>query len=86
MDTDSFILHIKTDDFYRDIKDDVKNKFDTSNYTEHRSLPIRMNKTVVGLMKVELGGKIIRFIELKPKTYSYLTDYQWNVCVDKYNT
>ena len=25
MDTDSFIIHIKTEDFYNDIADDIKN-------------------------------------------------------------
>ena len=33
MDTDSFIMHIKTEDFYKDIADDVEKKYDTSNYT-----------------------------------------------------
>ena len=32
MDTDSFIMHIKTEDFYKDIADDVEKRFDTSNY------------------------------------------------------
>ena len=32
MDTDSFITHIKTEDFYKDIADDIKNRYDTSNY------------------------------------------------------
>ena len=32
MDTDSFVMHIKTNDFYKDISDDVDNRFDTSNY------------------------------------------------------
>ena len=31
MDTDSFIMHIKTKDFYKDIANDVKKRFDTSN-------------------------------------------------------
>ena len=31
MDTDSFV-HSKTEDFYKDIPDDVKNRYDTSNY------------------------------------------------------
>ena len=32
MDTDSFIIHIKTEDFYKDIADDVKKRYDTSDY------------------------------------------------------
>ena len=75
MDTDSFIMNIKTNDFYKDISDDVDNRFDTSNYEVKRSLPIGKNKKVIGLMKDELGGEIItEFIALRPKTYSYLTD------------
>ena len=75
MDTDSFIMNIKTNDFYKDISDDVECKFDTSNYQVTRPLPIGKNKKVIGLMKDELGGEIItEFIALRPKTYSYLTD------------
>ena len=33
------------------------------------------NKKVIGLMKDELGGKIIvEFFTLRPRTYPYLTD------------
>ena len=75
MDTDSFIMNIKTNDFYKDISDDVDNRFDTSNYEVKRPLPIGKNKNVIGLMKDELGGEIItEFVTLRPKTYSYLTD------------
>ena len=75
MNTDSFIMHIKTEDFYKDIADDVEKRFDTSNYECDRPLPIRKNKKVIGLMKDELGGKIMtEFVALRPKTYSYLTD------------
>ena len=35
MDTDSFIIHIKTEDFYKDIVNDVEKQFDTSNYVEN---------------------------------------------------
>ena len=74
-DTDSFIINIKTNDFYEDIARDVENRFDTSNYEVNRPLPMGKNKKVIGLMKDELGGKIItEFVTLKPKTYSYLTD------------
>ena len=75
MDTDSFIMNIETNDFYKDISDDVDNRFNTSNYEVKRPLPIGKNKKVIGLMKDELGGKIVmEFIALRPKTYSYLTD------------
>ena len=39
MDTDSFIIPIKTEDVYEDIADDVEKRFDTSNYEVDRSLP-----------------------------------------------
>ena len=89
MDTDSFVMHIKTNDFYKDIASDVENRFDTSNYEVNtaepsslersalarRPLPTGKNKKVIGLMKFGLGGKIItEFVTLRPKTYSFLTD------------
>ena len=75
MDTDSFVMHIKTNDFYKDIASDVENRFDTSNYEVNRPLPTGKNKKVIGLMKDELGGKIItKFVTLRLKTYSFLTD------------
>ena len=75
MDTDSFIMNIRTNDFYKDIANDVENRFDTSNYEVNRPLPTGKNKKIIGLMKDELGGKIItEFFTLRPKTYSFLTD------------
>ena len=75
MDTDSFIMHIKTEDFYKDIANDVEKRFDTLIYEDNRPLPTGKNKKVIGLMKDELGGKVMtEFVALRPKTYSYLTD------------
>ena len=84
MDTVSFMMNIKTNDFYKDIANDVENRFHTSNYEANtsgtsalarRPLPTGKNKKVIGLMKDELGGKIItEFVTLRPKTYSFLTD------------
>ena len=75
MDTGSFIIHIKTEDVYQDIANDVEKRFHTSNYEVKRPLPIGKNKKVVGLMKDELGGKVMtEFAALTPKTYSYLMD------------
>ena len=48
-------------------------RFGISNYEVNRPLPTGKNKKVIGLMKDELGGKIItEFVILRPKTYSYL--------------
>ena len=74
-DTDSLVMNIKTKDFYKDIAQDVEERFDTSNYDDDRPLPKGKNKKVIGLMKDELGGGIItEFVALRPKTYSYMTD------------
>ena len=55
MDTDSFIIHIKTESVYEKIANDVEKRFDTSNYEVHRPLPTGKNKKVNGLIKDELG-------------------------------
>ena len=75
MDTDSFVVNIKTKDFYKDITENVKERVDTSNYIYDRPLPTGVNKKVIGLMKDELGGDIItEFVALRPKTYSCITN------------
>ena len=55
IDTDSFIFHVKTEDIYKDIAEDVETRFDTSNLEIDRPLPKEKNKKVTGLMKDELG-------------------------------
>ena len=73
MNTDSFIVYIKTDDIYKDVAEDVETRFDTTNNELDRSLCKEKNKKVTGWMKKELCGKLmIRFVELRAKTYSYL--------------
>ena len=61
MDADSFIVYIKTEDFYKDISDDIKKQFDTSNYNEddNRLLPRGMSKKSNWSSKDALGGKIM---------------------------
>ena len=75
MDTDSYVYDIKTEDFYKDIAGDVEARFDTSGYKDKpcsRPLPVGKNKKVIGLMKDELGGEIMKeFVSLRPKMYSY---------------
>ena len=91
-DTDNFIMHIKTDDFYKDIRADVDKWFDTSNFNknDNRPLEIGKNKKVLGKFKDEVGGKIMtKFVALRAKTYSFLIDeytdedYEKNKLVNK---
>ena len=61
-------MSIKTNDFYKDIANDVEKRFDNSNYEVNRPLPTGKSKKVIGLMKHELGGKIItEFVTLQTK-------------------
>ena len=76
-DTDSFLIYIKTEDFFEDISNDVEKWFYTSNYNKKDKIPFPIGKNikVPGLIKDELGGKIItEFVALRTKTYSYLDD------------
>ena len=69
-----FNYEIETEDFYRDIAKNVEKRFDTSGYSkdDNRPLLIRERNKVIGLMKDELGGKIMtEFVALRAK----------NVCV-----
>ena len=54
MDTDSFIIHTKIEDFYKDIADYVKKWFDTSNYKEDDTRPLStgMNKKEIGFLRM----------------------------------
>ena len=77
MNTDSFVIHIETEDFYKYIANGVEKWFDISNYDENddRPLPIGKKKKVIGLFKNELGGKIMKeFCAVRVKTYAYLMD------------
>ena len=44
MDTNSLIIYIKTEEFYKDIADDVERLFDTSNYDEKDEIPLPIGK------------------------------------------
>ena len=91
-DTDSFIINIKTEDFFEDISNDVERWFDISNYDKNNKwpLPISKNKNVPSLLKDELERKIItEVVALRPKTYAYLIDgyddddYEKNKIINK---
>ena len=74
MDTDSLVYNINTDDFYEDIASNIKPRFAMSGYSNSqvRPLPMGVNKNVIGLMKNELGRRIMtKFLALRPKLYTY---------------
>ena len=76
-DTDSLMYEIETEDFFKDISEDVKNRFDTSDYPENHpsGIPTGINKKVLGMFKDEAAGKIIKeFVGLRSKLYSYKMD------------
>ena len=86
MDTNSFIIDIKTEDFYEDIANDVERWFDTSNYDKNdkRPLPIGKNEKAIGLFKDELGGKIMtEVVANRARTYAYLLDNDSEIKKDK---
>ena len=73
-DTDSLMYEIQTEDFYKDISEDVKDRFDTSGYpSDHPSgISSGFNKKVLGMFKDEVNGDIIdEFVGLRAKLYSY---------------
>ena len=75
MDAGSFVVHVKTDDIYNDIAEDVETRFDTLKFGIDRPLPEGKNKKVIGLMKDELGGQIMKeVVGLRAKIYSYFKD------------
>ena len=73
-DTDSLAYEIETEDFYKDISEDMEAKFDTSNFPkDHPSgMPVGLNKKVIGMSRDECGGKIMQeFVGLRAKLLSY---------------
>lgn len=76
-DTDSLAYEIQTEDFYKDIAEDIQTRFDTSDYpVDHVShIKTGINKKVIGMFKDEAGGKQIEeFVGLRAKLYSYRMD------------
>ena len=76
-DTDSLMILVETEDFYKDITPYVYELFDTSEFTKgHPSnIPTGLNKKVIGMFKDEVGGKVItEFVGLRAKNYSYVCE------------
>ena len=75
MNTGSFIVHLKTEDIFKGVPEDVETRFHTSNFELDKPLLNGKNKKVIGLMKNELGGQIMKeLVGLRARTYSYLKD------------
>ena len=76
-DTDSLCYEIKTQNFYKDISNDVREKFDASNFDKDHPSGIEtgINEKVIEMMKDEVGGKqITEFVGLQSKLYAYKMD------------
>ena len=69
-DTDSLLYDIKTEDIYKDMKQD-SHLFDFSDYSSNHPMHSNANKKVIGKMKDETAGVPVReFIGLRSKMYS----------------
>ena len=65
------LCYMDTDNIYKD----VETRFDASNFEINRPLPKAKNKKVIGIIKEELVGQVMKeFVAIRAKTYSYLTD------------
>ena len=74
MDTDSFIMHVQTEDFYKENANDVSKWFNTSGYDKklNSPLPTGINTKVIGMFQDELNGMIIfEFCTPRAKTYAF---------------
>ena len=75
MDTESFIVYVKTNDIYKDMAEYFETTFGISNYELYRPLPNGKSKKVIGLMIAELGRTVLKeFLGLRAKIYSYLIE------------
>ncbi len=72
-DTDGLMLYVKTEDFYKDIKNDIKRWWDTSNFSKDNKFRLKpKNKMKLGCFKIETGENIVTiFIGLRAKMYCY---------------
>ena len=74
MDTDSFVLHIETEDFFEGVKNDIHDWYDTFKYLRLLNLPLKygVDKKIIGKIKDELfDGFMKEFIAIGPKLYGF---------------
>jgi hypothetical protein len=72
-DTDSLCYHIKNQDPFKMMKENI-NLFDTSNYAKEHILYDKTNNKVIGKFKNESTEQITEFVGLRSKLYAYKTD------------
>ena len=73
MDTDSFIVHLKAEDIYKDIAEDVETRFGTSNFEIDKPLPVGKKNDWVNERWIRWTNHET-FVRLRAKTYSHLKD------------
>ena len=70
-DTDSLVYQIYTDDFHKDMKEDMEHWYDTSDYPPSHPCHSKRNTKRLGFFKDETNGvPILEFIGLRAKMYS----------------
>ena len=74
MDTDRFLVCIKTDDICKDFQEGVETRLDTPNYELDRPLPKGSNKKVIGFKKDELDGNNYQLCWIKGKNIYFIDD------------
>jgi len=78
-DTDGLLLDIQTKDVSKDMAED-NGMYGTSNYPKDQMLYSCWNKKVLGKMKDECEGRLIKeAIAMRPKMYSVLEENQKNI-------
>ena len=89
VDTGSFIMHVETEDFYKDISNDVNEWFDTSRYSKdtNKPIPTGINKKVLGMFKDELDGDIMtESTNVRAKLYGFLREDDKDKIIEKKKT
>ncbi|VDI50259.1 Hypothetical predicted protein [Mytilus galloprovincialis] len=72
-DTDSFIMHVRTDDIYRDMSLNSE-LYDFSNYPADHPLYTKDRKSIIGLFKDECKSiQMVEYIGLRAKMYSFIS-------------
>ena len=65
MDRGSFIVHVKMEDIYKYIAEDIETRFETSSFELGRPLPKEKYEKVIGLMKEFVGLRAKTFLKSK---------------------